>query len=75
MRIQVKVITRSSSEKIEKINEGQYKVWLTKAPVKGEANGALIKLLANYFNIPKSAIEIIGGKTSSEKLVEYFYPV
>lgn len=73
MRIQVKVITRASSEKIEKINEGQYKVWLTKAPVKGEANGALIKFLANYFDIPKSAIEIIGGKTSSEKLIEYFH--
>jgi uncharacterized protein YggU (UPF0235/DUF167 family) len=72
MRIQVKVITRTSSEKIEQLSEGQYKAWLTKAPVKGEANKALIKLLANYFSVSKSAIEIVGGKTSSDKIVDVF---
>ncbi len=70
MRIQVRVITRTSSEKIEKLNEGQYKAWLTKAPVKGEANKALVKLLADYFSVSQSAIEIVGGKTSRDKMVD-----
>ena len=72
MRIQVKVITKASFERIEKLSEGQFKVWLTKAPVKGEANKALIKLLAGYFGVSKSAIEIIGGKTSSDKMVDIY---
>ncbi len=70
MRIQVKVITRASFEKIEKLNEGQYKVRLTKAPIKGEANDALTKLLANYFNVSKSSVEIIGGKTFTDKIID-----
>lgn len=70
MRIQVRVIARASFEKIEKLSEGQYKVWLTKSPVNGEANEALIKLLANHFEVSKSLVEIVGGKTSRDKMVD-----
>ena len=36
----------------------------------GEANGALIKLLAKHFNVSKSQVEIIRGNHSRHKLVE-----
>lgn len=70
MRIYVRVTARASLEKVEKIDENQYKVWLKKSPVKGEANKALISILADYFDVPKSAVEIIAGKTARDKMIE-----
>ena len=45
MRIYVKVIPRSSMNKVEKTAEGEYKVKLTAPPVDGEANVMLIRVL------------------------------
>ena len=70
MRIYLKVIPRSSQNKIEKISDGEYRVHLNAPPVDGKANEALIKLLAEYFNVSKSAIAIVGGKSSSRKMVD-----
>jgi len=70
MRIYVKVNPRSSKNSVEKIAEGEYKVKLTAPPVDGEANIMLIKVLAEYFDIPKSSLVIIGGKSAKIKIVE-----
>jgi uncharacterized protein (TIGR00251 family) len=70
MRIYLKVIPRSSQNIVEKISEGEYRVKLTAPPVDGKANEALIKLLARYFNVSKSAILIVGGKSLSRKMVD-----
>jgi len=70
MRIYVKVSPRSSKKEIIKISEGEYKVKLTAAPVDGEANKMLIAMLAEYFNVPKSSIEIVGGKSAKIKIVD-----
>lgn len=70
MRIYLKVIPRSSQNIVEKISEGEYRVKLTAPPVDGKANEALIKLLAEYFNVSKSAILIVGGKSLSRKMVD-----
>ena len=70
MRIYVKVIPRSSKNLVEKISEGEYKVKLTAPPVDGEANKMLIEILAEHFDVPKSLVSIIGGKSTRKKLVE-----
>jgi uncharacterized protein len=70
MRIYVKVIPRSSMNKIEKISEGEYKVKLTAPPVDGQANEMLIKILAEYFGVPKNSVEIVGGKSAKTKIVD-----
>jgi uncharacterized protein len=70
MRIYVKVIPRSSKNEVTEISEGEYKVKLTAAPVDGKANDMLIQVLSKYFDIPKSHIEIIGGKSTTKKLIE-----
>ena len=36
----------------------------------GEANQAVIKLLAEYFHTNKSSVKIIKGATSSHKVIE-----
>lgn len=70
MRIYLKVIPRSSQNKIEKISEGEYRVRLTAPPVDGKANEALIKILAEHFGVAKSFISIVGGKGMQRKMVD-----
>ena len=70
MRIYVKASPRSSKNEVTKIAEGEYKVKLTAPPVDGEANKMLIKVLAEHFGVPKSAVTIIGGKSAKTKMVE-----
>lgn len=70
MRIYVKVIPRSSLNKVEKIGEGDYKVKLTAPPVDGKANDMLVKVLAEYFDVSKSSISIVGGKTTHTKIID-----
>jgi len=70
MRIYVKVLPRSSRNSVEKISEGEFKVKLTAPPVDGEANKMLIEILADYFSVPKSSVEIVGGKSAKTKIVD-----
>lgn len=70
MRIYVRVSPRSSKNEVTKISEGEYKVKLTAPPVDGEANIMLIKILAEYFAVPKSTLAIIGGKSAKIKIIE-----
>ncbi len=70
MRIYVRVSPRSSMNKVEKISEGEYKVKLTAPPVDGKANDMLIKILAEHFDVPKSSLNIVGGKSARIKMVD-----
>lgn len=70
MRIYVKVSPRSSRNEVQKISEGEYKVKLTAPPVDNQANEMLIRLLAEYFKVPKRSLSIIGGKSARTKIIE-----
>ncbi|MFA5925924.1 MAG: DUF167 domain-containing protein [Parcubacteria group bacterium] len=70
MRIYAKVTPRAGKNEVLKISDGEYKVKVTAVPEKGKANEAVIKLLADYFDVPKSLISIIGGKSTRVKLIE-----
>lgn len=70
MRIYVRVTPRSGKNEVLKISKGEYKVRVTAAPEKGKANIAVINILAEFFRIPKSAINIVGGKTAKIKIID-----
>jgi uncharacterized protein len=70
MLIRVKVQTRAKQEKLEEVGEDEYRAWVTAAPADGEANAALIELLAEHFNVAPSLIRIQSGNKSAHKLVE-----
>ena len=69
-KINVRVIPRARQNKITVENDGCLRVHITAAPVDGAANDAVIKILAEYFDMPKSQIKIIRGATSRNKVVE-----
>ena len=45
------------------------RVYTTTAPDNGRANDAVIELLAEYLDLPKSRIKILKGFTSREKTI------
>jgi hypothetical protein len=70
MKYKVTVKPGSSQEKIVKTAENEYMVYLRAKPHDGEANEALIKLLAKHFNVPKTSITISRGAHSRVKTIE-----
>ena len=50
--------------------ERELTVYLREKPIDGEANQALIKLLAEYFKVAKTCIVIKSGARGRQKLVE-----
>jgi len=70
MKITVKVKPNAKQEKVERIGENNFLVWVKERPVEGAANEALIRALAGYFDIPKSGVVLVKGKTSRQKIFE-----
>ena len=71
MKYTVTVKPGTSQEKIVKTSEDELTVYLRAKPHDGEANEALIKLLAKYFDIPKTTITILKGHNSRIKTIEF----
>ncbi|MFA6105595.1 MAG: DUF167 domain-containing protein [Patescibacteria group bacterium] len=70
MILTVKISPRSSRNEIKKNLDGSLKIYLTSAPVDNKANEALIKMLAEYFEVGKTKIKIVRGRTSKNKTIE-----
>lgn len=65
----VRVIPRARKNAITVDNDGTLRVHTTVAPTDGAANVAVIKMLAEHFNVPKTSIEIIRGQTNRNKVI------
>ena len=51
--------------------DGYLTVYLRAKPHDGEANSALVGLLAKHFRVPKTSIKISRGSHSRTKLIEF----
>ena len=71
MKYSVIVKPGSSQEKIVETAPDELIIYLRAKPHDGEANTALIKLLAKHFHVPKTSITIIRGTKSHHKLIEF----
>ena len=75
MKISIKVVPNAKQNEIAEdgFDEGGariIKVRVNQPPEDGKANKAAIELLAKYFKVKKSAVSIISGDTSRNKIVE-----
>ena len=70
MKIFVKAKPGAKLEKIKKISENSFEVWVKEKPENGKANVAVLRALAKYFDLAPSRLRIISGHTSKNKLVE-----
>jgi len=67
--LNIKVQARASKTEIASIQDQELKIRVTEAPVDNAANIAVIKLLADTFDCPKSNIRIVKGTASNHKII------
>lgn len=67
MKIKIKLHPNSSQEKIQKIGNSNYEIWIKEKPLENKANIGLMKLLKRHF---KKEVKIKSGLTSKNKIVE-----
>ncbi len=66
----VRVVPRASKSEIVGELDGALKIRIASPPVDGAANAELIKVLAKFFDVQKSAVEILKGQTSKTKQIK-----
>lgn len=69
MRIYAIAKPSSKTSSVEKAGD-EYIVRVKEPVVDGKANQALVKLVAQYFNVPKTHVNIVRGATSRRKTIE-----
>jgi len=67
MKIFVKAKPNPKKEFVKKINETNLLVAVKESPVKGRANVAIQKALAEYFKVSLSQIILVSGFSSKNK--------
>lgn len=84
MKIVVKSKPNAKVEKVERVSQPdlgfgdektelvEYVVAVKELPIHGQANEAIIKALANYFDVPKTLIKLVSGQTSKRKVFEIY---
>lgn len=71
MRITIKLKPNSNKGPlIETHDDGSLIVYIREIAAENKANDALIKLLSEHYNVPKTQIEIVRGRTSRHKIIE-----
>ena len=65
----VRVQPRASKDEVVGWDGTTLRVRVTAAPVDGEANQALLSLLARAFRVPRSAVTLVRGSHARDKLV------
>lgn len=68
--IDILVQPRASRAKIGPMHDGRIKIAVTAPPVDGEANAAVIELLAKQLGIPRGNLEVIAGASSRRKTIK-----
>jgi hypothetical protein len=72
--IHVHIQTRAKRDEIGNIHNGRVKIRITAPPVAGKANKYLCAYLAGEFKQAQSAVEIIKGALTRDKLVRIRRP-
>ena len=67
-KLKIKVKPSSNKNKIVKMEDGTFKIWIKSAPEKGKANKELRKYLKKVTGI---LIRITSGLTSENKTIEF----
>ena len=70
MLIKVKAFPCSKEEKVLKISEDSFEVYVREKPVQGMANKAIISALSSFMNIGEGEIRMIKGFKERNKIFE-----
>ena len=65
--IDILVQPRASRAKIGPMHDGRIKIAVTAPPVDGEANAAVIELVAKQLGVARGSVEVVAGASSRRK--------
>jgi len=68
LKISVQVKAGAKENRLEDLGGGSYRVRVKVHPVEGRANEAVIRLIAEYFDVPRSRITLNSGQTAKIKI-------
>jgi uncharacterized protein (TIGR00251 family) len=68
-RIEVRLQPRASRDELIGFRDGVLRARVCAAPVDGEANSALCRLIARRVGVALSSVEVIGGQRARNKIV------
>jgi uncharacterized protein (TIGR00251 family) len=69
MSFDILVTPRAARDKVGPMHDGRLKIAVTAPPVDGEANAAVIDLIARTLGVAKSAVSVIAGASSRRKTI------
>jgi uncharacterized protein len=70
MKINVKAKAGAREQKVEKVDDANFVVWVKEPPVDGKANFAITRALAEYFGVSSYNVRLISGSSSKQKVFE-----
>lgn len=68
--LDIRVMPRAPRSAVAGVRDGALLVRLAAAPVDGEANDALLTLLARALDVPRRDLAIVAGERSRRKRIE-----
>jgi uncharacterized protein (TIGR00251 family) len=71
MTMEVHVRASAKTERVKRLSESVYSVWVKEPAKENKANFAVIKALSEHFNRPQSSIKIIKGQKSKIKTIVF----
>ena len=71
MKIHVIAKAAARQNKVEKLDESHFRVAVKVPPEDGQANEAILELMAEYFNRPKSCFHLLSGHRSKNKIIGF----
>jgi len=69
MKYFIQAKPRAKQNRIEAIDETHFRIWVKSLPRDGEANAAVVELLASFLGKPKSNFQLLSGHRSKNKVV------
>ena len=70
--LSIKLQPRASRTEIGQPTGGELRVKVTAPPVDAAANEALLRLLADHFECPRSQVALVRGQTSRHKTIKLY---
>ena len=70
MLVNVRLHPGASREALKVVADGALEAWVRQRPVEGQANEALLRLLAGRLDVAPSAVLLVRGTSGRAKVVE-----
>lgn len=67
-KLRIRVKPNARKNKVEKMSDGIFKIWVNSPSIKGKANKELVSYLKS---ITGKVVNIVVGETTKQKLIEF----